>query len=286
MISRNDPCWCGSGKKYKFCHQSMDDKLNDLHLKGYDVPGPANIKNEKTIQGMRDSAVITSGVLDYIAEHIRIGMSTLEIDEMVYKYTTDRGGIPATLNYKGYPKSCCTSINDVICHGIPSADEIIKDGDIINVDVTTILDGYYSDSSRMFMMGNVSDRAKKLVEETYECMMLGIRAVKPFESIDVIGDAIESYANSKGYSVVRALGGHGIGIEFHEDPHVNHFRSDDFGMIMVPGMTFTIEPMINEKSFEAKFLDDGWTVKTLDGGLSAQWEHTILVTETGAEIIT
>ncbi len=230
--------------------------------------------------------MITKGILDYLSDILRPGMNTLEIDEIVYDYTSKRGGIPATLGYKGYEKSCCTSINEVICHGIPSEDMVIKDGDIINIDVTTILNGYYSDSSRMYMVGQVSDRAKDIVKVTYDCMMVGIEAVKPFQSIDIIGETIEAYANSHGYSVVRALGGHGIGLAFHEDPHINHFRSDDKGMIMMPGMTFTIEPMINEKSYKAKFLDDGWTVMTTDGGLSAQWEHTIHVTEDGAEIIT
>ena len=286
MLSRNDPCWCGSGSKYKFCHEKMDTKLNDYLFKGYDVPDHTIIKNQTTIDGMKASAVITTGILDYITDKLKPGMKTIEIDQMVYDYTIERGGIPATLGYKGYEKSCCTSINEVICHGIPSEDDVIKDGDIINVDVTTILNGYFSDSSRMYMIGDVSQRAKDIVEITYECMMVGINVVKPYISINLVGETIEAFANNKGYSVVRDLGGHGIGLEFHEDPHVNHFKSDNKGMILVPGMTFTVEPMINEKSYKAKFLDDGWTVMTTDGGLSAQWEHTILVTETGFEIIT
>lgn len=286
MISRNDPCWCGSGSKYKFCHEKMDIKLNEYLFKGYDIPEHALIKNQTTIDGMKASAVITTGILDYLTDKIKAGMKTIEIDQMVYDYTVERGGIPATLGYNGFEKSCCTSINEVICHGIPSENDVIKDGDIINVDVTTNLKGYFSDSSRMYMVGEVSQRAKDIVDVTYECMMAGIKVVKPYISVDLIGETIEAFANSKGYSVVRDLGGHGIGLEFHEDPHVNHFRSDDKGMILVPGMTLTVEPMINEKSYKADFLDDGWTVMTTDGGLSAQWEHTILVTETGYELIT
>lgn len=285
MISRNDPCWCGSGKKYKFCHMQTDQKLQALEAQGYEIPDGSLVKSTEDIEGMKKSAKITTGILDFLTDKLVPGMKTIEIDQMVYDYTVERGGVPATLNYNGYPKSCCTSINDTICHGIPG-EEVLRDGDIINVDITTNLNGYFSDSSRMYLIGNVSDKAKKLVEETYNCMMIGIEAVKPFVSVDVIGQTIEAYANSKGYSVVRDLGGHGIGLEFHEEPHVNHFRTDDMGMILIPGMTFTVEPMINEGSFRAKFLEDGWTVKTVDGTLSAQWEHTVLVTETGLEILT
>lgn len=285
MISRNDSCWCGSGKKYKFCHMKTDEKLQELEAKGYEIPDGSLVKSTEEIEGMKKSAKITTGILDFLTDKLVPGMKTIEIDQMVYDYTVERGGIPATLNYNGYPKSCCTSINDTICHGIPG-DEVLRDGDIINVDITTNLNGYFSDSSRMYLIGNVSDKAKKLVEETYNCMMIGIEAVKPFVSVDVIGQTIEAYANSKGYSVVRDLGGHGIGLEFHEEPHVNHFKTNDMGMILIPGMTFTVEPMINEGSFRAKFLEDGWTVKTVDGTLSAQWEHTVLVTETGVEILT
>ncbi len=285
MISRNDPCWCGSGKKYKKCHMHYDEKLKQFDLQGYVTPGPDRIKSESDIVGMKKSSVITKGIFALLDEKVVAGITTDEINQLVHDYTTAHGGIPATLGYNGFPKSCCTSVNDVICHGIPG-DYALKEGDIINIDVTTILDGYYSDSSRMYMIGQVSDEARRLVEETYNCMMVGIEAVKPFESIDVIGDAVEAYANSKGYSVVRDLGGHGIGLAFHEDPHINHYKNDYKGMIMVPGMTFTVEPMINEKDYATRTLEDEWTVMTVDGGLSAQWEHTILVTETGVEILT
>lgn len=249
MISRNDPCWCGSGKKHKICHRQMDEKLESLKAEGYEIPDHYLIKNEEVIEGVRKSAVITKGIFEYIDGKIVPGITTGDIDDWVSEYTKSKGGICATLDYNGFPKSCCTSINDVICHGIPGS-EILKDGDIINIDVTTILNGYFSDSSRMYLVGNVSEQAKTLVNETHKCMMLGIEAVKPYQSVDVIGETIEAYANSKGYSVVRDLGGHGIGIKFHEEPHINHFKTGEKGMIMVPGMIFTIEPMINEKSYE------------------------------------
>lgn len=285
MLSRNDICWCGSGRKYKACHMRYDERLSEFQAEGYVVPSHDRIKTAEDIEGMKKSAVITKGVLNYLEDKIVVGMRTQEIDDIVHAYTIERGGIPATLGYNGYPKSCCTSVNDVICHGIPG-DYVLQDGDILNIDITSILDGYFSDSSRMFTIGQVSDKAQKLIDESYKCMMKGIEAVKPFESIDVIGEVIDAYAQSQGYSVVRDLGGHGIGLAFHEDPHVNHYKNDYKGMIMVPGMTFTIEPMINEKDYQTETLDDGWTVMTVDGGLSAQWEHTILVTGDGCEIIT
>lgn len=285
MISRNDPCWCGSGRKYKTCHKAMDDKLEVLKREGHIVPRREIIHGKKVIEGVRASAEITKDLFRYLEDKIAAGVKTIEIDQMVHEFTLKRGGIPATLGYNGYPKSCCTSINDTVCHGIPD-ETVIKEGDIINVDLTTILDGYFSDSSRMYMIGEVSDKAKRIVEETHTCMMKGIEAVKPYECVERIAEAIESYANSKGYSVVEALGGHGIGVKFHEDPHIHHYTTGSDGMVMVPGMIFTIEPMINEKDFDVVVLDDDWTVKTIDGGLSAQWEHTILVTDEGAEIIT
>lgn len=285
-ISRNEPCWCGSGRKYKQCHLASDTKVADLVRQGYEFPPYAIIKNQEMIEGIERSAVITTGILDMLKSEVKAGITTDRIDQLVVEYTKDHGGIPATLNYNGYPYSCCTSIDDVICHGMPDKHRVLKDGEIINVDISTILDGYFSDSSRMFMIGDVSDRARTLVEETYQCMMIGIEAVKPYRPINDIGDAIEAYANSKGYSVVQDLGGHGIGLEFHEPPHVNHYHTPIKNMVMRPGMVFTVEPMINEKSYKTRTLDDDWTVMTVDGGLSAQWEHTVLVTETGYRILT
>jgi len=218
-------------------------------------------------------------------EYIYEGITTNEIDKIVYEFTMKNGGKPAPLNYKGFPKSICTSINDVICHGIPD-ETVLKEGDIINVDITTILDGYYSDSSRMYSVGNISDEAEKIIKTAKECLEIGIDMVKPYESLNKQGIAIEEYASQMGFSVVRDLGGHGIGLEFHEEPHVHHHDTDENDIILLPGMVFTIEPMINEGMFLCKLLDDGWTIKTVDGSLSAQWEHTVLVTETGAEILT
>lgn len=285
MISRNDPCWCGSGRKYKQCHRVMDEKLAGFAREGYEIPEHKIIHGDKVINGVKESAKITKGIFKMLEGKIVAGVTTEEINTWIHDYTVERGGIPATLGYNGFPKSCCTSINNVVCHGIPG-EEVLKDGDIINIDVTTILNGYFSDSSRMYMVGEVSEEAKTLVEETHECMMIGIREVKPYASVDNIGKAIEDYAISKGYSVVEALGGHGIGLKFHENPHIHHFETGAKGMIMVPGMMFTVEPMINAGDFDVEILEDDWTVVTIDDSLSAQWEHTILVTEDGYEILT
>lgn len=284
MLGRNDVCWCGSGKKYKKCHMEFDKKLETFKKQGYEIPSRRLILNEKDIEGIRKSAVITKGILDGVGEMIKENVTTNQIDEFVYKYTLDHGGTPATLGYHGYPKSCCTSINEVICHGIPE-DRPLRDGDIINVDVTTILDGYFADASRMYLIGNVSDKAKALVECAKECLQIGMDQVKPFVSVSDIGLAIQAYANSKGYSVVKDFGGHGIGKNFHEDPHVSHFDTGQKGMILAPGMVFTIEPMINEGTFKLNILEDDWTAVTRDGKLSAQWEHTIVVTEDGYEVL-
>lgn len=286
-IGRNDACWCGSGKKYKNCHSSFDIKLDEYKAKGIYVPSRDIIKNEEQIEGIRKSGVINTSVLDLVAQNIKEGMSTEEINTMVHNFTVEHGAIPATLNYEGFPKSVCTSINDVICHGIPSEKEILKNGDIVNVDVTTIYNGYYADASRMFMIGEVSSEAKKLVEVTKKCVELGIEAVKPWGFLGDVGYAINTLAEKNGYTVVRDIGGHGVGIDFHEEPYVCHIGIKGTGMLLVPGMVFTIEPMINMGT--GKFFTDkknGWTVRTKDGKLSAQWESTILVTETGTEIIT
>lgn len=285
-LDRNDQCWCGSGQKYKKCHLNFDEKLKALAKEGYIVPSRDMIKNEEQIEGIRRSARINNEVLDLVSKNIREGITTEEIDKLVYDYTTAQGGVPATLNYHGYPKSLCTSINDIVCHGIPSKDVILKNGDIINVDVSTIFNGYYSDASRMFMIGNVSDEARRLVEVTKECLEKGIEAVKPWGFLGDIGAAIKEHAESNGYSVVRDFGGHGIGLQFQEEPFVCHYGNRGEGMVLVPGMVFTIEPMINEGDYEI-FVDskDDWTVFTEDGSLSAQWENTLLVTEEGIEII-
>ena len=286
MLNRNDGCWCGSGKKYKKCHLEFDEKLREYRMKGHIVPDETIIKTPREIEGIKKSAEVNTGILDFLEDKVVAGMSTEDIDKMVYKYTVDHDAIPAPLNYEGYPKSCCTSINNEVCHGIPDEKVILKDGDIINVDISTIKDRYFSDASRMFTIGNVSEEAKKLVEFTKECLNKGLDQVRPWGHIGDIGAAIQEYAHENGYSVVTMFGGHGIGNEFHEEPFVSHVGQKDTGMLMVPGMVFTIEPMINIGKPQV-YIDkkNGWTSYTRDGSLSAQWEHQVLVTEDGYEII-
>lgn len=286
MQNRNDQCWCGSGKKYKKCHLEIDEKIKEYKRKGFIVPKRNLLKTPEMIEGIKKSAEINTKVLDYVEQHIEAGISTEQINTWVHEITIENGAIPAPLNYGGFPKSVCTSINDQVCHGIPSEDIILKDGDIINVDVSTINDGYYSDASRMFMIGKVSDAAKRLVEVTKECLELGIEAVKPWANVGDIGAAIQEHAEKNGYSVVTQFGGHGVGNEFHEDPFVAHTGHKGTGMLLVPGMTFTIEPMINEGEPECFVeADNGWIARTRDGSLSAQWEKMIHVTEDGVEIL-
>lgn len=283
---RNDPCWCGSGKKYKKCHIDFDEKIEEFEGAGHIVPSHEILKNAEQIKKIKESAKINIAVLDYVAEHIKTGISTAEIDKWVYDITTKMGGVPAPLNFEGFPKSVCTSINNEVCHGIPSEDVIIKDGDIINVDVSTNLNGYFSDSSRMFCIGNVSEENRKLVEETKNAVYEGLKQVKPWGFLGDMGQAVNDYVKSKGYSVVREVGGHGIGLEFHEDPWVSYISKKGTEMLMVPGMIFTIEPMVNAGKPDI-FVDEdnGWTIYTEDNSMSAQWEIQVLVTEDGYEII-
>uniref|UniRef100_UPI003FEDEFEC methionyl aminopeptidase n=1 Tax=Ruminococcus bromii TaxID=40518 RepID=UPI003FEDEFEC len=283
---RNDPCWCGSGKKYKKCHIDFDEKIEEFEVAGHIVPSHEILKNAEQIEKIKESARINIAVLDYVAEHIKAGISTAEIDKWVYDITTKMGGVPAPLNFEGFPKSVCTSINNEVCHGIPSEDVIIKDGDIINVDVSTNLNGYFSDSSRMFCIGNVSEENRKLVEETKNAVYEGLKQVKPWGFLGDMGQAVNDYVKSKGYSVVREVGGHGIGLEFHEDPWVSYISKKGTEMLMVPGMIFTIEPMVNAGKHDI-FVDEdnGWTIYTEDNSMSAQWEIQVLVTEDGYEII-
>ena len=285
-LSRNDHCWCGSNKKYKNCHLAFDEKVHSYKLKGHVVPPRNIIKTPEQIEKIKESAAINTAVLDLVSSKIKAGMSTEEINTIVHDYTVSQGAIPAPLNFQGYPKSVCTSLNDEVCHGIPSEDVILEDGDIINVDVSTIYNGYYSDASRMFIIGEASENAKRLVKVAKECLEKGIEAVKPWGFLGDIGAAIQEHAEKNGYSVVRDFGGHGVGLKFHEDPFVYHYGDAGEGMVLVPGMIFTIEPMINEGKYDV-FVDaeNDWTALTMDGSLSAQWEHTILVTEDGIEII-
>ena len=283
---RNDPCWCGSGKKYKKCHIDFDEKIEEFEGAGHIVPSHEILKNAEQIEKIKESAKINIAVLDYVAEHIKAGISTAEIDKWVYDITTKMGGVPAPLNFEGFPKSVCTSINNEVCHGIPSEDVIIKDGDIINVDVSTNLNGCFSDSSRMFCIGNVSEENRKLVEETKNAVYEGLKQVKPWGFLGDMGQAVNDYVRSKGYSVVREVGGHGIGLEFHEDPWVSYISKKGTEMLMVPGMIFTIEPMVNAGKPDI-FVDEdnGWTIYTEDNSMSAQWEIQVLVTDDGYEII-
>ena len=265
----------------------FDKKVLAFQNRGELVPKRKLIKTPEQIEGIRRSGVVYTGVLDLIEREIHIGMSTAEIDRLVYEYTTDHGAIPAPLNYEGFPKSVCTSINEVVCHGIPSDDEILEEGDIINVDVSTILDGYYSDASRMFILGETTPEKAKLVRVAKECLEIGQAAAKPWGFVGDIGKAIAKHAHTNGFSVVRDLCGHGVGLAFHEDPEVDHYNTHRNGMLLVPGMVFTIEPMINMGTWEV-FVDeeDDWTIVTEDELPSAQWEHTFVMTEHGLEILT
>lgn len=287
QVKRNEPCWCNSGKKYKHCHFLFDQKLAALAATKKIIPPHAIIKNDADIEAIRKSGEINTGVLDYVAENIHEGMSTEEIDQLVFKYTSEHNAICAPFNYHGFPKHVCTSINEEVCHGIPSEKIILKDGDIVNVDVSTIYNGYFSDASRMFMIGNVSEKARQLVEDTKKCLNIGIEAVKPWGNVGDIGAAIQEYAHSMGYSVVVDFMGHGVGKLFHEDPNIPHYGTKGNGMILAPGMVFTIEPMINIGDYHTYVdAENGWTAYTKDGSLSAQWEHTIYVHEDGIEILT
>ena len=264
----------------------LDKKILYLQNKGHLVPSRKLIKTEEQIEGIRRSGVVNSGILDLVGKEIKAGMSTAAIDKLVYDYTVDHGAIPAPLNFEGFPKSVCTSINEVVCHGIPSEKEILKEGDIINVDVSTILDGYYSDASRMFMIGRVSPEKEKLVRVAKECLEIGMKAAKPFGFVGDIGHAIQKHAEKNGFSGVRDLCGHGVGLEFHEEPEVTHFGRKGTGMLLVSGMVFTIEPMINMGTYRVYIAEeDGWTVITDDELPSAQWEHTFVMRENGLEIL-
>lgn len=265
----------------------LDKKILSYQNKGILVPRRDMIKTPEQIEGIRRSGAVNTGVLDLVEQEIHAGMTTADIDKLVYDYTVSHGAIPAPLNYEGFPKSVCTSVNEVVCHGIPNEFEVLQEGDIINVDVSTILDGYYSDASRMFIIGQTTPEKEKLVRVTKECLEIGAQAARPWGFLGEVGKAIEHHAKRNGFSVVRDLCGHGVGLEFHEDPEVNHYNTHERGMLLVPGMVFTIEPMINMGTWRV-FIDeeDGWTIVTEDELPSAQWEHTFLVTEEGLEVLT
>lgn len=283
---RNEPCWCGSGKKYKKCHAAIDERLQECYLNGQEVIYRHLLKTPEDIEGIKRSAAINVDVLDMVAERIAPGVTTAEVDQWIYDYTVEHGGIPADLNYEGFPKSVCTSINDVVCHGIPSERDVLREGDIVNVDCSTILDGYFSDSSRMFCIGEVSPERKKLVDVTRESIQRGLAQVKPWNTLGDMAHAVQTYVEENGFNVVREFGGHGIGKEFHEDPFVSHVGEPGEGVVLAPGMCFTIEPMVNAGGADIDMNDpNGWTVRTADGSDSAQWEVQLVVTDTGYELL-
>jgi methionyl aminopeptidase len=284
-LSRNDPCWCGSAKKYKNCHLKQDLMRRRTPQKSAPRRNGIIIKTDEQIAGIRASGKLTSEILDILEGQIVPGITTEQINTWVHDATVARGAVPAPLNYRGFPKSTCTSLNETVCHGIPDS-TILQDGDTLNVDVTCILNGYYGDSSRMYLIGDVSHEARRLVRVTRECLDLGIAQVKPGNHFGDIGHVIQTHAESHGYSVVRAFVGHGVGIQFHEPPNVTHYGRPHTGPMLEPNMVFTIEPMINAGAYQVKILEDGWTTITADGSLSAQWEHTVRVTEDGVEILT
>lgn len=294
MIGRNDPCWCGSGKKWKKCHfpnesqkkeivASSLDSLKKQYLKKYHII----IKTPEQIAGIRQSCHLASKILDEICAIAKEGTTTLELNDLADKLTKEAGAIPASLHYGSppFPKSICTSLNEVICHGIPDKTKL-KEGDIVNVDYACILNGYYGDCSRMVAIGSVSPDKQLVVDVAYECLMRSIAILKPEIPVSAIGEAIESYASSKGCSVVNQFVGHGVGLEYHEGPQIPHYRNS-IAIPLIPGMIFTIEPMINAGVREGTIDPyDHWTARTKDGKPSAQWEHTVLITETGHEILT
>lgn len=286
-LGRNDNCWCGSGKKYKKCHLANDERMEALALEGYTVLPRSLLKSEADIAGIKESAKVNVGVLDFVADAIKPGVTTEEIDQWVYDYCISHDSIPADLNYEGFPKSVCTSINDVVCHGIPSEKDVLQSGDIVNVDMSTIKNGYFSDSSRMFCIGEVSEEARRLVEVTHDAVQAGLQAIKPWGFLGEVSVAVNKCARDAGYSVVRQFGGHGIGKEFHEDPWVGFYDDiDPEGPVLVPGLCFTIEPMVNAGKAQIDSTDpNGWTIRTADGSLSAQWEVQVVITEEGYELI-
>ena len=284
-IRRNDPCPCGSGLKYKKCCIGKTDPdaggVRELYFKRYSI----RLKGKKDIEGIRRAGRLVIDTLDLVEGEIRPGMPTDEINTLVHEFTAKNGAVPAPLNYRGFPKSVCVSVNEVICHGIPG-DRVLKDGDIVNVDVTPILEGYYADASKTFFVGTPGPDALKIVNVARESLKKGMSVVRPGNTVGDIGWAIQKYAEGQGCSVVREFVGHGVGFEFHEPPQVPHYGEKEEGIPLVPGMVFTIEPMINLGNKDLEILKDNWTAVTKDGSLSAQFEQTVLVTEDGFESLT
>ncbi len=303
QLKANDPCWCGSGRKYKRCHRVTEGRVLPGRVSPMrDVPdhiAPTDyyrtgspvrrdepmVKSPDVINRMRLAGRVAAEVLAVTGDAVAPGVTTEELDEIAHLAYIERGAYPSTLNYHGYPKSICTSVNEVICHGIPD-DRPLEDGDIVNIDVTAYIDGVHGDCNATFYVGNVDAESTALVETTRECRDLGIAAVRPGRPLHDIGRAIEAHAHAHGYGVVRSFVGHGIGQQFHISPSVPHYYAPDATTLMVPGMTFTIEPMITMGSWREKMWDNGWTAVTADGRRTAQFEHTLVVTDDGAEILT
>lgn len=286
-IGRNQPCPCGSGLKYKRCCAQKSKAapaavdLADKYRRKYKI----RLKSAQEIEGIRKAGRLVLKTLAEVEQIIRPGITTDEINALVHDFTLKHGARPAPLNYRGFPKSVCTSINEVICHGIPG-DRMLEDGDILNVDVTSILDGFYADANKTYLVGNVSADARKITAVAAGCLRDGMAMVKPGNTLGDIGWAIQRFAESHGCSVVREFVGHGIGFDFHEPPQVLHYGKRAEGIELVPGMVFTIEPMINLGQRHLRILDDGWTAITADGSLSAQFEQTVWVTQDGVESLT
>ncbi|MBN1106457.1 MAG: type I methionyl aminopeptidase [Deltaproteobacteria bacterium] len=284
-IGRNDPCPCGSGLKYKKCCMSRDSGkpvgIKERYFRQYGI----RLKEEADVEGIRKSGRLAVEILDRAEEMIRPGIRTEEINALVHEFTLRNGAIPAPLNYRGFPKSVCVSVNDEICHGIPG-DRILEEGDIVNVDITPILNGYYADANKTFFVGKPDDRALKIVTVARKSLKAGLEVVRAGNKIGDIGWAIQSYAEGQGCSVVREFVGHGVGFQFHEPPQVPHYGEKGKGLMLVPGMVFTIEPMINAGKKDLHILPDDWTAVTNDSSLSAQFEQTILVTGEGFESLT
>ena len=284
-IGRNDPCPCGSGSKYKKCCLGKaiapDRDIEALYSNKYGI----RLKKERDIKAIRKAGRLVLETLELVESKIKPGLVTDEINTLVHEFTIKNGAKPAPLNYRGFPKSVCVSANEVICHGIPG-NRILADGDIVNVDVTSILNGYFADANRTFFVGTPHEDATRIVKVARECLRRGMSAIKPGNTLGDIGWAIQSYAEAQGCSVVREFVGHGVGFEFHEPPQIPHFGNRGSGITLIPGMVFTVEPMINLGKKELRILDDNWTAVTKDGSLSAQFEQTILVTEDGLESLT